>query len=443
MTRTEFDIAIIGAGSAAESLVTHLDGTGLEIVVFESEFVGGECPFVACMPSKSMLHDVGTGRTWDEAVRRRDEIVSHLDDTEHADGLRDHGITLVRERAEISGPGIVRAGGRDYTATDIVIATGARPVAPAIEGLDLSHDRVWTSRDALTTTERPASVVMIGGGVIGSELAYMFAGFGSDVTTLDESERPLDTAHPQVSRLIGEHLAHIGVDVVNGISVTQVVLSETDVEVHLADGTVHGAERLVVATGRRPQLSGLGLETVGVTDVDEIEIDDRGAVVGAEHLWIAGDAVGREQYTHVANEHGAVIADHLVGSGTRRFGDSVIPACVFIEPPVITVGPKWTELDGDDDVVWAEVDVDPPRNSTDEHAAGFLALAARRSTGCLVAANGIGARFDELTHAIVIAVDGEVPVDRLARTIQPFPTVGGVLSDAFGRLADALRDTTD
>ena len=443
MTRARFDVAVIGAGSAAEALVTHLDGTGLDIVVFEAELVGGECPFVACMPSKSMLHDVNTGRTWDEAVRRRDEIVSHLDDREHADGLRDRGITLVRESAEIVGPGLVRAGDDDYVATDIVIATGARPVAPDIDGLDLSHDRVWTSRDALTTTERPASIVMIGGGVIGSELAYMFAGFGSDVTTLDESERPLDTSHPEVSRLIGEHLAGIGVNVVNGISVVRVVLSETDIEVHLADGTVHTAERVLVATGRRPQLSGLGLENVGVNDVDEIEVDDRGAVVGADHVWIAGDAAGREQYTHVANEHGAVIADHLAGSGTRRFGDNVIPACVFIDPPVLTVGPRWTELEGDDDVVWVEVDVDPPRNSTDEHAAGFLALAARRSTGCLVAANGIGARFDELAHAIVIAVDGEVPVDLLARTIQPFPTVGGVLSDAFRRLADALRDTTD
>lgn len=443
MTRARFDVAIIGAGSAAEAVITHLDGSELDIVVFEAELVGGACPFVACMPSKSMLHDVDTGRTWDDAVRRRDEIVSHLDDGDHADGLRDHGVTLFRERAVIAGPGVVRAGGIDYAATDIVIATGARPVAPDIDGLDLSHDRVWTSRDALTITERPASVVMIGGGVIGSELAYMFAGFGSDVTTLDESERPLDTSHPEVSRLIGEHLAAIGVDVVNGISVERVVLSDSEAAVHLADGTVHRAERLVVATGRRPQLNDLGLGTVGVTDVDEIEVDDRGAVVGAEHVWIAGDAAGREQYTHVANEHGAVIADHLAGSGTRRFGDHVIPACVFIDPPVLTVGPAWADLQDDDDIVWAENDVDPPRNSTDEHATGFLALAARRSTGCLVAADGIGARFDELAHAIVIAVDGEVPVDLLARTIQPFPTVGGVLSDAFGRLADALRDASD
>jgi pyruvate/2-oxoglutarate dehydrogenase complex dihydrolipoamide dehydrogenase (E3) component len=442
-TEVDFDVAIIGAGSVAEALVGHLADSGLSIVVFEPELVGGECPFLACMPSKAMLHDVGTGRTWSEAVRRRDEIVSHLDDSDHADGLTDQGVTLVRERAAIAGPGVVRAGGVDHTATHIVIATGARPIAPDIDGLDLDHDRVWTSRDALTASDRPDSVVMIGGGVIGSELAYLFAGFGATVTTLDESDRPIDSFHPEVSRLIGEHLTNSGVDVVNGISVARVELTDTEAAVHLADGTVHRAERLVVATGRRPQLSGLGLETIGVTDVDEIDVDDRGCIVGADHVWVAGDAAGREQYTHVANAHAAVIADQLVGSGSRRYGDSVIPACIFIEPPVFTVGPQWTELQGDDDVVWAEVDVDPPRNSTDEHATGFLALAARRSTGCLVAANGIGARFDELATALVIAIDGEVPVDRLARTIQPFPTVGGVLGDAFGQLASALSHESD
>ena len=443
MTRTKFDVAIIGAGSATGTLVDHLAGTDLDIVVFEPELVGGECPYLACMPSKSMLHDVGSGRTWDEAVRRRDEIVSHLDDSDHADGLRDQGVTLVRERAEIAGPGVVRAGGVDYTATDIVIATGARPVAPDIDGLDLAHERVWTSRDALTASDLPDSVVMIGGGVIGSELAYLFAGFGSTVTTLDETERPIDSFHPEVSRLIGEHLGRVGVDVVNGISVERVTLSDTEAAVHLADGTVHRAERLVVATGRRPQLSGLGLETVGVTDVEKIEVDDRGALVGSEHVWVAGDAAGREQYTHVANAHGAVIADQLVGSGMRRYGDSVIPSCIFIDPPVLTVGPQWTSLDGDDDVVRAELEVDPPRNSTDEHSTGFLAIAARRSTGCLIAANGIGARFDELAHAIVIAIDGNVPVKLLRRTIQPFPTVGGVLGDAFERLAAALDGEND
>ncbi len=438
MTTRRFDVAIIGGGTAAGSLVDHLADSGLDVVVFESGLVGGECPFAACLPSKAMLHDVGTGRTWAAAVRRRDEIVSHLDDSDHADRLRRQGATIIRERAVLTGPGTVGAAGADYAVTDVVIATGARPVMPEIEGLDPSHDRVWTSRDALTTGRRPESVVLVGGGAIGSELAFMFAGFGCDVTTLDESDRPLEQFHPTVGHLVGEHLGRVGVKVVNGIAVDRVELSDTDAAVHLADGTVHRSERLVIAAGRRPNLDDLGLHTVGVDDVEQIEIDDRGAIVGTDHVWVAGDAAGREQYTHVANAHGAVIADQLAGTGQRRYGDSVVPACVFIEPPVITVGPDWADLHDDPDVVWADVDVDTPRTSTDEHPIGFLTLAARRSTGCLIGANGIGPRFDELTHALVIAVDGAVPVDRLRRTILSFPTVGGVLTEAFDRLADQL-----
>lgn len=340
----------------------------------------------------------------------------------------------------LAGHCLVRAGGTEYAASDVVIATGARPVIAGIDGLDPDHDRVWTSDDALTTHDRPGSVVLIGGGAVGSELAYMFAGYGCDVTTLDENDRPVERFHPEVGRLLGERLRRIGVETLNGIEVERVVLSGADVAVHLADGTVHRAERLLVAAGRRPDLRGLGLETVGIDDVDAIDVDDRGALVGTDGVWVAGDAAGREQYTHVANTHGAVIADQIAGSGRRRYGDGVVPGCIFVEPPVITVGPDWADLCDDDDVVWAELGTDPPRNSTDELAPGFLALAARRSTGRLVAANGIGARFDELAHAVVIAIDGSVPVGRLVRTIQPFPTVGGVLTDAFDRLAAELGD---
>jgi len=187
-----------------------------------------------------------------------------------------------------------------------------------------------------------------------------------------------------------------------------------------------------------PNLGDVGLETVGLS-ADDLQVDDKGAIVGAERLWIAGDAAGREQYTHVANHHGAVIADQIAGPATRSYDDAVVPACIFIDPPVLVVGPSWAELGGDDDVVWAEVEFGQPRGATDEFEPGFLALAARRSSGCLVAANGVGARFDELAHAIVIAIDGQVPVARLRRTIQPFPTAGGVLTEAFGRLAEALE----
>ena len=432
-------IAIIGGGSAAEALLRELEGGNHDIVVFEPELVGGECPFVACMPSKAMLHDRATGRDWTAAVARRDEIAEHLDDTEHADQARELGATIVRSAARIVGPGRVDADGVTYSAEHIVIATGATPVFPDIEGLNPDHPRVWTSRDVLTATEQPESIVIVGGGVIGSELAFMFAGFGTTATTLDASARPADDLHPRVGELIEQTLTQAGVDVVNGIDVVRIELTDQDATVHLADGAAHTADRVVVAVGRVPHRADVGLDAVGV-DPDDVEVTDAGKLRDADgSVWVVGDAAGRGQYTHVANHHAAVVANHIDGDGSRSYVESVIPACIFIDPPVMIVGPTWTDLQDDDDVVWAEIELATPRSTTDDHGPGFLAVATRRSTGCIVAAHGIGARFDEIVHALVVAIDGEVPVSRLVRTIQPFPTVGEVLSQAFASLSQLLE----
>lgn len=434
-----FDLAIIGGGSAAEQLLREIGDSGLSVVLFEEQYVGGECPFLACIPSKSMLHDVRTERVWSEAVDRRDELTSHRDDSSHADDARDLGATIVRARARLEGPGTVSADGDTYSADRIVVAVGAMPIVPDIDGLDADHDRVWTSRDVMTSVQQPASVVMIGGGVIGSELAFMYAGYGTRATTLDESERPADDLHPTTSELIRDVLTDVGVNVLTGIEIERVELTDDDATVYLTDGSSHTAERLIVSIGRKPAMGDLGLDSIGV-DPSDVEVGDAGQVVGADGVWIAGDAAGLQQYTHIANHHATVIADHLVGDGKRAYDDVVVPACIFLDPPVMVVGPTWADLQDDDDVVWAEIDLDTPRTATDEHRPGFLAVAARRSTGCIVAANGIGARFDEIVHALVIAIDGEVPVSRLTQTIQPFPTVGEVLTQVFDDLADQLTD---
>jgi len=435
----DFTIAIIGGGSAAEALIRQLSDTAHRIVVFETHLVGGECPFVACMPSKSMLHDRSTGRSWAEAVRRRDDVVSHRDDREHAEQARDLGAAIVRGRARIAGPTTVESGGTLYRVDHIVVATGAEPNFPPIDGLDRDHERVWTSDDALTAVDRPGSVITIGGGVIGSELAFMFGGFGIPVTTLDASGRPAADLHPRVSELIEQTLRRGGVDVVNDVEVVGVELSDADVTVCLADGSRLVAERVVVSVGRTPRWADIGLETLGV-DPAELSVDGSGRLESPEHhsVWLVGDAAGLHQYTHIANHHAAVVADHIAGSGSRRYDDVVVPACIFVDPPVIVVGPTFDELSGDDDVVWAELDLETPRSTTDELGDGFIAVAARRSTGCLVAAHGIGARFDEIVHALVVAIDADVPVERLAQMIQPFPTVGEILGEAFRELRREL-----
>lgn len=436
-TSHAFDVAIIGGGSAAEALLRELDGTATSVVMFEPGLVGGECPFYACMPSKSLLHDARLGRSWDAAVDRRDEIVNHLDDGAHREQARDLGATIVSSKATITGPNTLQADGTDYSADSIVIAVGARVVIPDIEGIDTLGDRMWTSEDAMIAHDRPDRLVIIGGGVIGSEVAQMYAGLGSEVTLVDRSERPADDLHPEVSRLIAESHHRAGITTLYEASPSSCNRTDDGVRLDVADGRSVEADITLVAVGRKPDLSELGLDVLGV-EHDDLTIDGNGRVEGTDSLWVMGDAAGLQQYTHVANRHAAVVANHLAGDRTRSYDEAVVPACIFIDPPVFVIGATYDDLSDDDDIVWSETSARVPRFSTDELPDGFVTLAARRSTRTIVAAHGIGPGFDELCHALVVAIDGEVPIEVLQRTIQPFPTIGEILDVAFDDLAEAL-----
>lgn len=435
-------VAVIGGGSAAEALLRELPDGEHRLVVFEPRLLGGECPFLACMPSKALLHDARAGTDWSTARRRRDEIVSGLDDTEHVEEAEAHGATVVRARASLlDARHVVTDDGRCFEVDHVVVATGAEPTAPDVPGLDLHEERIWTSDDALTTAELPRRLAILGGGVIGSELAQLFSGFGTAVTLLDHEPRPLGDLHPRVGDLVQANLVAAGVDVRCETTVSELRPGADGVDVVVADGETEDvvtADRVIVATGRRPRRSGLGLENLGI-DADEVDVDRTGRLRVPGSVWMIGDAAGLDQYTHVANHHAAVVADHLAGTATRRFDDAVVPACVYVDPPVMMVGPSRADLEDDDDVVWADVDLDVPRRTTDDLPEGFLALGARRSTGRLVAAHGVGARFDELVHALVIAIDGEVPVPVLRRSIRPFPTVGEILDVALDQLVRRLE----
>lgn len=435
----EADVAILGAGSAAETLVDALTDSPLSMVVFEPALVGGECPFVACMPSKTMLHDAAVGRRWDTAVARRRDVVDHLDDGRHASSLRDAGVTLVRSAAHIVDPTCVEADGRRYRVRHIVIATGADALVPPIDGLAELGDAIWTGTDAMQAEERPTRLAVIGGGVIGCEMAQLFAGFGTEVHLLDVAPHGFPDLYPQVGEIVDDALRARGVKVCRGTTIEAVSRRGGNVLLELSNGSSVMTDRVLVATGTRPRLSGLGLERIGLHADDGLPLEDTGRVVTPGSIWAIGDAAGRGEYTHLAKHHAEVVANHLDGDGSRRFDDVVLPACVFVDPPLMTVGPSRRELDGDDDVVWATAELSEiPRWSTDELVGGFLAVAARRSTGCIVAAHGAGARFDELVHALVVAIDGDVPVRRLAMSMQPFPTVGEVLGPIYDRLLAQL-----
>jgi dihydrolipoamide dehydrogenase len=439
------DVAILGGGSAAEALVAALDGSGLDVTVFEPALVGGECPFTACMPSKSMLHDARAGTSWDHAVHRRDQVVAHLDDQGHADEVEAHGAHIVRERACIVSPTEVDAGGARWSVQHVVVATGATSVVPGIDGLDgLDDDLVWTSDDALTATERPESLVILGSGVIGTECAFLFSGFGTTVTLTDQSPTLLPDAPPRIGEIVAASLAARGIALRLGSEAVAVERHDGGVRVHVDGGDPMSGARLLVAVGRRPATTDIGLEHLGLDGTAPLPVDTGGRVRCDGSVWAIGDAAGQGQYTHLANHHARVVADQLVGAGTRRFDDAVLAACMFSTPPMIQVGPSWSELRDDDDVVGAGQELSGfPRAITDELGDGHLWVAARRSTRTLVAACGVGPGFDELVHALVVAIDGQVPVDRLRRSVWPFPTVGEILGPVFAELDDRLGRSGD
>ena len=434
---TGLDVAIIGGGTAAETLVAELDGSGLHVTVFEDNRVGGECPFVACMPTKAMLHDAAVGRSWAETVRRRRQVVDQLDDSQHAAELTRHGAALVRARASIVAPGKIVAGGHGYDVDHIVVATGSEPIVPPIDGLDELGDRCWTSADAMTSESRPTRLTILGGGVIGCELATIYSRLGTEVHLLDAGPMAFPDLPADVGSIVDDSLRAGGVRIRRGVEVAAVEPRGSGVRVRLDDGACLDTDRLVVAVGTRPRTRGIGLEHLGV-DVDApLPVASTGRVDSDGSVWAIGDVAGRGEYTHLANHQARVVADALTGSGDRRFDDVVVPACVFTDPPVITIGPTPAELG--DAVLWETGSLsEVPRTTTDELGDGHLTIGVDRSTHRVVAAHGVGAHFDVLAAALVTAIDAQVPVERLARSMWPFPTVGELLGVVYSRAAESF-----
>ncbi|MBR7744749.1 NAD(P)/FAD-dependent oxidoreductase [Phycicoccus sp. BSK3Z-2] len=435
LTRHDVDVVVLGAGSAAAALVGALAGEP-RVVVMEDALVGGECPYDACVPSKGLLHDGALGRSWETAQTRRRGLVHHRDDGPHVDDLVRPGVELVRERGWLVDAHTVRSAHHEVRAEHVVLATGAAASLPPLDGLDDVRDRVWTSADALRASSVPARLAILGGGVIGCELSRIFSLFGSDVVVYEPEDHLFGTLAPEVSEAVEAAVRAAGTELLTGVAPTALRRHGDRVVVVDDAGGERHVDRVLVATGRTPRTTGIGIESLGLDPEEPLPLDDTGRVRVEGSVWAVGDVSGRQQYTHAANHHGRVVADHLTGSGRRRLSDVVDAACMFLDPPMMTVGPSIADTAGDDDVVWSVTTEDGVvRANTDERRAA-LAVAADRRTGTVLAAHGIGAGFDELVHAVVVAVDGRVPIDRMLESMVPFPTMGAMWRTALEDLAE-------
>ncbi|WP_104173970.1 NAD(P)/FAD-dependent oxidoreductase [Arthrobacter sp. Y81] len=472
----EFDVIVIGAGAAGENVADRVVQGGLTAVLVEAELVGGECSYWACMPSKALLRPgtalhgaqtvPGAGeavtRTLDASavLKRRDYFASNWQDDGQVKWVEDTGIELIRGRGRITGPRAVEVTGLDgknyllAARHAVVLSTGSAPTAPPVAGLaELDY---WTTREATSARSVPRSLVVLGGGVAGTELAQAFARLGSSVTLVARGD--LLSMYPQdAANLVLAGLRADGVDVRLNTGTERVSKNDDgSVTVDLADGNSVSAEKLLVATGRHAALDGLGLEAVGLGAADgkvpPLRTDTTGLVEGigagsadggnGRWLYAVGDAAGKVMLTHQgkysARATGDAIAARAKGElhGTpalwSRFAqtanDHAIPNVVFTDPELASVGRSVGQAEKDGyNVSSVELPINVSGSALhSEHYEGWAQLVVDEDRKVLLGATFAGPDVAELLHAATIAVVGQVPLDRLWHAVPSYPTISEV-----------------
>jgi pyruvate/2-oxoglutarate dehydrogenase complex dihydrolipoamide dehydrogenase (E3) component len=433
-----YDVVVLGAGPAGEVAAGRLAEGGLRVAIVEEHLVGGECSYYACMPSKALLRpgellaetrrvpgvEAG-GLDVPAVLARRDEVIHDRDDAGQLPWLEDRGVTLVRGRGRIDGARRVRVGEDVLVAEHaVVVATGSGPVFPPLPGLE--EARAWSNREGTTASAPPASLVVLGGGVVGVELAQAWSSLGVPVTLLEGAPRLLVREEPFASAQVEESLREQGVDVRTGIRAESVARSDGRVTVTLADGTSAEGAELLVAVGRKPATEAIGLETIGLEPGKPVEVGSNLRSPRHDWLYAIGDANGRAQLTHMGKYQARLAADAILGKPVALVSDGPLsPRIVFSEPQVAAVGHTLASAESAGLVVRA-VDVETGGTAgasfVGRGAPGTSRLVLDDTRGVIVGATFTGVEVAEWLHAATIAIVGEVPLERLVHAVPSFPT---------------------
>jgi dihydrolipoamide dehydrogenase len=370
------------------------------------------------------------------AAERRDEISEHRDDADAAKGAQEAGVTLVRGRGRVVRPGVVEVDGRELAWTDLVVATGSSAVTPDLPGL--AAVPTWTSDEALSAQDRPESLLVIGGGAVGCELAQVHARFGVRVTLVESGPQLAGKEEPSIAALLATALRNDGVDVRLEVEAERFELVDGLARAHLSDGSTVDAARVLVAVGRKPTTDGIGLEVLGIEPDDNgaVVVDDDCRVRGQQHVWAAGDVTGKAPYTHTASYQARVVTANLLG-GAKKADYRAIPRAVYTSPAVASVGMAEEQARHEGiDAVTAVMDVgETARAATEGAGGGRLVLTADRKKGVLIGAAAIGPRADEWLAEATLAIRAEVPLAVLADVVHAFPTFGEVFEPPVRELA--------
>ncbi|GHE60089.1 pyridine nucleotide-disulfide oxidoreductase [Streptomyces longispororuber] len=450
--REQAAVVVLGLGPGGEYVAGTLAEAGLDVVGVEAELVGGECPYWACVPSKMMIRagnllaearrtpslagEATVTADWAKVGGRiRDEATDHWNDRAAAHRLTSKGGRLVRGRGRLAGPRRVTVGDHTVEARrGVVLATGTRPRIPPVPGL--ADTPYWTNREAMAAEELPASLIVLGGGAVGVELAQVFARFRCAVTVVEGQERVLSREEPEAGDLAAAALRADGVRVLTGTRARQVGHDGTAFTVRLDDDQVLRAERLLVAAGRGADLAALAVETAGL-DPTAPHVPTDGRMRAADGLWAVGDITGRGAYTHVSMYQAEIAVRDILGQPGPEADYRALPRVTFTDPEIGAVG--LTERQARERGLRVRTSVLPLASSTrgwihGPGNEGFVKLVEDADRGVLVGATSAGPAGGEVLYGLNVAVHAEVPVDRLRHMIYTYPTFHRTVGAALGAL---------